>query len=123
MWVRGSAGYVAPEVGHGLTEIASDVFGFACTVWASLYGCPPFGASSGDDGELERLMELARERAVRPVELKPTVPDLTRSLLPALEPRPEDRMSLAELLELLVAARRGAARGGAAASAWPRDLG
>ena len=103
LWVRGSAGYVAPEVGRGSTEIASDVFGFACTVWASLYGCPPFGASSGGDGELERLMELARVGAVRPVEIGPMTPDLTRSLLPALEPRPEDRMSLAELLEAIAA--------------------
>ncbi|PRP90767.1 hypothetical protein ENSA5_62010 [Enhygromyxa salina] len=67
--------------------LTSDVFWFACTIWASLYGSPLFGASTGDDGELERLIELARVRAVGPVEGGPGIPDLTWSLLPALERR------------------------------------
>ncbi|PRQ04618.1 Serine/threonine-protein kinase PknA [Enhygromyxa salina] len=106
LWVRGSAGYIAPEVGSGLIGVAADVFGFACTVWASVYGAPPFGASTGEDGELERLMDRAREGAVLPVE-DGRMPDLTRLLLPALQPRPEDRMDFDELVALLVTVVQG----------------
>lgn len=113
-WIRGTAGFAAPEVDDGGIAIASDVFAFACTVWAALYGRPPFGEASRDSGEVKRLLERARAGAVVPVEIEGPVPDLTSALLPALEPKPENRMSLADLLGLLVGHR--------SLGAWVRRL-
>lgn len=103
--VRGTVGYIAPEVGDGYRELSSDVFSFAATAWATLLGRPPFGPPPNASTSAAAMVQFER---VREGELELDGLDrrgpssaIVKTLRPALVPGPLDRPTLAELLARL----------------------
>ena len=103
--ISGTAGYIAPEVADGRQSFAGDVFAFACTAWLCLVGAHPFGeAPTTADSSAATLVLIERAREGELHEAKTDVPAaLAVALRAALQPEPEQRPSLAELLARLSA--------------------
>lgn len=105
--ISGTAGYIAPEVADGQQGFAGDVFAFACTAWSCLTGEPAFGdppPSADSSAAVLVLVERAREGQV--LETDSDVPAaILAALRSAMQPEPERRPSLAELLDRLAALR------------------
>jgi serine/threonine protein kinase len=90
--------YLAPEQARGEhVAPATDVWGLGATLWEAATGAAPF--DDGDDGpEYPQLLR----RAVPLRGLRPRLPrELTAVLDACLEPEPERRPALAELVERL----------------------
>ncbi|WP_258182937.1 serine/threonine-protein kinase [Enhygromyxa salina] len=114
--ISGTLGYIAPEVADGRQSAASDVFAFACTVWACLVGRPPFGEPPpGADTSAGALVLVERARAGAFGELDRAAAPPPRAIIAALrralQPDPERRPALDGLLAQLEALRSAGALG------------
>ena len=101
--IRGTVGYLAPEVAEGSRHIASDVFSFACTVWGMLFGQLPFdGRAPAADTSAAAFVQIERARGqqldLRAARASGLPSSLVAALRAALAADPDDRPSLAELL-------------------------
>jgi serine/threonine protein kinase len=106
--VGGTPGYIAPEVADGKQGAAGDVFAFACTAWACLTGRQPFGdppTTADSSAAALVLVERAREGEIdEPVAGAPRA--VFAALRRALQPEPERRPTLDELLRQLTMLRK-----------------
>ena len=59
--IRGTPGYMAPEIGAGIIHPQSDVFGLASTAWTCLFGELPFAELPGGGSPEERVKFLIDE--------------------------------------------------------------
>ena len=104
--VVGTPGFMAPEqYGGGAVDARTDQFGFCATVFAALYGIPPFRGET--TAETRRATE---QGTLSPASRKGDVPaSVRRALLRGLRPNPAQRFASmnALLRELGPRARRG----------------
>lgn len=113
--IRGTVGYLAPEVAEGSRHFASDVFSFACTVWGTLFEQLPFdGQAPAADTSAAAFVQIERARGqrldLRAARASGLPSSLVAALRPALAAEPGDRPSLAELLAELEAVLVGVRR-------------
>lgn len=59
--IRGTPGYMAPEIGAGIIHPQSDVFGLASAAWTCLFGGLPFAEPPGEVSPEERVKFLIDE--------------------------------------------------------------
>lgn len=102
----GTPGFMAPEqYGGGAVDARTDQFGFCATVFAALYGVPPFR------GETTAETRRATEQGTRslPTRNDEVPPGVRRVLLRGLRPNPAQRFASmgALLTELSPRPRRG----------------
>jgi serine/threonine protein kinase len=113
--VTGTPAYLAPEVARGEDSgYAADVFSLGATLYTALEGHPPFGAGNGNPMAL--LHRVASGLVEPPRQSGPLAPLLERML----QPRPEDRPTMATVADELA---RAAAGGAAATSRLPSAVG
>ena len=95
--VVGTPGFMAPEqYGGGAVDARTDQFGFCATVYAALYGVPPFR------GETTAETRRATERGGPPLPSREVPVRVRRALLRGLRPNPADRFpSMTALLREL----------------------
>jgi serine/threonine protein kinase len=110
--IVGTPGYIAPEVAEGRQGREGDVFAFACTAWACLFGRPPFGEPpAGADASAATMVLVERVRAREFCEISRDgsgVPSaVTAALRSAMRPDPATRPTLDELLAQLGVLRSG----------------
>jgi serine/threonine protein kinase len=110
--VVGTPGYIAPESADGRQGREGDVFAFACSTWACLFGRAPFGdPPAGADASAATivLVERAREGEFCDDRHGPSgVPSaVIAALRSALRPDPAERPSLDDLLTRLGAIQSG----------------
>jgi serine/threonine protein kinase len=114
--VTGTPAYLAPEVARGEDSgYAADVFSLGATLYTALEGHPPSGG--GDGNPMALLHRVASGFVEPPRQSGPLAPLIERML----QPRPEDRPTMAAVADELA---RAAAGGAVATSALsPADPG
>jgi serine/threonine protein kinase len=110
--IAGTPGYIAPEVADGRQGREGDVFAFACSAWACLFGRPPFGEPpAGADASAATMVLVERARAGEFCEggrdTRGIPSAVSAGLRSAMRSDPATRPTLDELLTELEALRSG----------------